>query len=96
MLELRIRPQETKTKNQPPGVAGIPTMGGTICERTVESRLLLPRSAPLLWWWDQVGRLGQGSHWFVVGRRSLVSINSQIIEKVNFCSIIRFHKELRL
>jgi hypothetical protein len=67
VLELRIRPQETKTKNQPPGVAGIPTTGGTICERTVESRLLLPRSAPLLWWWDQVGRLAQGSHWFVVG-----------------------------
>ena len=52
MLELRIRPQETKTKNQPPGVAGILTTGGTICERTVESRLLLPRSR-----WDQDRRV---------------------------------------
>ena len=52
VLELRIRPQETKTKNQPPGVAGILTTGGTICERTVESRLLLPRSR-----WDQDRRV---------------------------------------
>jgi hypothetical protein len=52
VLELRIRPQETKTKNQPPGVAGILTTGGTICERTVESRLLLPRLR-----WDQDRRV---------------------------------------